>query len=534
MANHTSPGYQIRDMIYDDNFIVKNLRELQKVINHSIGLRPVVVVGYVDWNSTKTKYRNMVAAIQGGVVVGHYQKHLLPFYDVFDEGRYFETGTELTIVEICGHKWGLLICEDIWNDKSDNGYRYEDRPVQLYQEMGIDKFICVNSSPYTHGKSIHRQNMLKEICKESTSGDNNKSCIIYVNQVGGQDELVFDGRSCIQVGPDLVFCAKNQAESNGTRHVVELGTLDYSQSYHSEMSDSGSKSLSEHTYNMLVMGLRDYVHKSGFKEVVVGSSGGIDSALTLAIACEAVGSENVHAIMMPSVYSSSHSVSDAKALHANLKCNEYTVPISHIENLDRYTEQFRETKTFGQANPVAEENLQARMRGNIIMLFSNSWGALPLATGNKSELSVGYCTLYGDMCGGFAVLSDVYKTEVYRLARYCNNERYEREVIPVTIIDKEPSAELADGQKDIDSLPSYPILDCMLFNYIEKYISDFSKLDMPDEIRTANEMNEETFVRVMQMVNRAEFKRRQAPPGIKLCKVAFGSGRRIPIVKVCI
>ena len=520
------PGYLVKDMIYEQGFVEKNLNSLAKIVKETEKIPGVtVIVGYIDLNrkGIGKPFHNMAAVIKDGVVIATYKKQLLPFYDVFDEGRYFEPGNENCIIDVEGTKFGIAICEDAWNDKGTDNYHYKRHPLVGYSRAGVRNFVVINSSPYEYLKPDVRLSMLQRISR-SYNG-----YIVYANQVGGQDELVFDGHSVIIHQGNIRYIA-GESEEN-----VVFDTEDKtSATFKSVISDYQNPTVSpvfafeKHDnyylmFDMLVRGLRDYVRKSGFKSIVLGSSGGIDSALSCAIGCEALGPENVHAIRMPSNISSRGSIDDALKLHQNLGCRDYCIPIEYNQlTIDIKLGGINKT-----INSVADENIQARLRGMIVMYFSNAWGMLPVSTGNKSELAVGYCTLYGDMCGGFGMLSDVWKTQVYALARYYNVLRNDK-LIPDAIMTKAPSAELAEDQTDEKSLLPYPILDVILKACIEEHITDF-KLFV-NKYPNCHCMVED-YDRIIGLVNRSEFKRRQAAPGIKLSKVAFGSGRRFPIVK---
>lgn len=549
----TIPGYLCRDMMFRKGFVAQNLATLRKIENHYRHLEPdtsspKVVLGYIDYNRTGCgkPFRNMAAVIgPGGIVLGTYAKQLLPFYDVFDEGRYFEPGTELLVFEAAERRWGVCICEDVWNDKGSEYYNHHSNPISKYLDIGIQNIVSINSSPYLRGKPAARVKMLHKSMLRL-------SCLVYVNQTGGQDELVFDGNSIVFVNRDCVYGC-------GATESYCLYDPGHQGDYYTQAENRLTKDESLIVKNMLVDGLRDYITKSGFKSVVVSSSGGIDSAVVLVLACEAIGPQNVHAIRQPSMFSSDGSKNDAFALHKNLGCHDYLVPVDHMPAVNHLTESLRRTAGRFTAlfqnkeyNPVADENIQARIRGSNAMWFSNATGSLLLTTGNKTELALGYCTLYGDMNGGFAPISDLYKMEVYALANYINKDK---EIIPERIIKKAPSAELAPGQTDEASLLPYPILDNIVRGYIEDHIGDFEafkeyahKRGYQEDGRVCLDVSEEypvtpttewvkgddaclDYERMIRMIDRNEFKRRQAAPGIKVSRVAFGTGRRLPIVK---
>ncbi len=541
------PGYLVKDLVYRDSFITDNLEGVQQVVGWSkIAPQLNVIVGYVDRNPTGTgkPARNMAAVIQNGLIRATYQKRLLPFYDVFDEGRYFEPGTLPCVFEVAGKKCGLSICEDIWCDKGQDDYNYPINPVQEYRDLGVPVLLNISSSPFNKGKIELRHKMLMEIFKSGFD------VVAYANQVGGQDELVFDGNSAI--------VWKDPHGRTGVEDFFSFSSPPRPSTITVDTADPKTKNMKGQFYewntiedlkNAITLGIRDYVQKSKFTDVVVGSSGGIDSALTIALACEALGAEHVHAIMMPTSISSEGSVVDAKALHAALGCREYTVPIDHSPLIAHITSSLPEPQRAGY-NAVADENIQARLRGLTIMFYANAWGLLPLATGNKTELALGYCTLYGDMSGGFAPISDLYKDEVYRIAEVVNSRRH-REIVPEAILNKAPSAELAPGQTDEASLLPYHLLNAIVKTYVEKYVDDFQTFtrwiednllgdratrihyDTKESIKVwlAAEGSEKEYLEMVRKIDMAEFKRRQAAPGIKLSPVAFGSGRRLPIVQ---
>ena len=533
----TLPGYSVKDLVYTDSFIESNLKSLDYICRETKGYKNAyIVVGYVGKNTKGVgkPFTNMVAVIHHGYVIATYQKHLLPFYDVFDEGRYFEPGTELTVLDIAGEKFGITICEDCWNDKGQDDYSYTDNPIQSYRKLGITNIINVSSSPYALGKPGIRKVMLENITRDGNL------TLFYCNQYGGQDELVFDGRSAVFKNGSLQVIAKtalSPKEASFSPVIINYDTKDKAGypfiSFTNEIENDHLK--------MTLLGLHDYIVKSKFEKVVLGSSGGIDSAVVAALASMAIGPENVNCIMMPSVYSSEGSVNDAKALHKNLGCKEYLVPIEHEPFLNKINSHLGLPKEGQPYNKVADENLQARIRGQIVMHFSNATGAIPLTTGNKTEMAVGYCTLYGDMNGGFNPIGDMYKMQVYETARKIN-AIVGREVIPQAIIDKAPSAELRPGQTDEASLLPYFVLDRIVEVYVEHKKSDFDwfvniienhalfdKTPVLNWCKLANAKDE--YNRIKRLIYNAEFKRRQAAPTIKLSRVAFGTGRRIPIVK---
>lgn len=541
----TIPGYSVKDLVYESSFIETNLIVLQKICEHSKTYKNLhIIVGYIGKNNSGTgkKFTNMAAVIKNGVVIATYQKQLLPFYDVFDEGRYFEPGNELTVLEIKDEKFGLTICEDIWNDKGQDDYNYDNNPLQKYTKLGIKNIINLSSSPYAKGKPNTRHVMLNEITEVSNI------TLFYCNQYGGQDELVFDGKTSVYKNGRILQLLKTDLCPMKASDKIEILTFDTKKQM--GFVDYNAEFEIDH-YKMTLLGLHDYVTKSGFAKVVLGSSGGIDSAVVASLACQALGPENVICVMMPSIYSSSGSVDDAKELHKNLKCNEYLVPIEHenlmhkincsfgFEELSEDKQKYNLLKIY---NTVADENLQARMRGQIIMHYSNATGALPLTTGNKTELAVGYCTLYGDMNGGFNPIGDLYKMQVYEMAKKINSY-HNKEIIPISIIEKAPSAELAPGQTDESSLLPYPILDRIVQAFIEYKINnvdDFYEFVLSKSYSSKENIKAwyankkeaiKDYDKIKSLIYNSEFKRRQSAPTIKLSRVAFGTGRRIPIVK---
>jgi len=496
-------GYLPLDLIERPQFIDRNERELACLAKQV----PIpAIVGYAAraTGSTGKSAANAAALLANGRIEFVQHKMLLPTYDVFDESRYFQPAANQNVVQFGGQNLGITICEDIWNDKTFWAKPlYERDPVAELVLKGSTLLINISASPYTIDKRFLRLDMLRAIAMS------HERPVIYVNQVGGNDSLVFDGQSVVVLpNGNVVAQAKSFAED-----LVLYDTETDSGDLHDEPAEEIEVAL-----RALVCGTRDYVRKSGFQKVVVGLSGGIDSSVVAAIAVAAFGPENVLGVSMPGPYSSQGSRVDAKQLADNLKIEFLTLPISAVFNSYRsaLAEPFR-----GLPDDVAEENLQARVRGNFLMALSNKFGSMVLSTGNKSEMAVGYCTLYGDMAGGLALLSDVPKTMVYALAELINRER---ELIPVASIDKPPSAELRPNQTDQDSLPPYEVLDRILKSYIEDVKS-------PQEIALHYGYELELVRSIARKVDRNEYKRRQAPPGLKITSRAFGLGRPFPIVQ---
>jgi NAD+ synthase (glutamine-hydrolysing) len=503
-------GYPPEDLVLKRDFIAANVRAIRTIGESSGDL--LVIAGFVD--PGRDRLYNAAAICHGGRVVAIYRKHLLPNYGVFDERRYFEPGRGHTLIDTPEGIIGVCVCEDAWSERG---------PVVSQGDAGAQIVININASPYHKNKLAERKEMLGKRARRA------RSSIVYVNAVGGQDELVFDGGSVVIDAEGRPVSAFPQFQElialvdaplgvgGSARHPavrrIPLSLRPASGSI--DVSEPTPLKPAEEIYKALCLGLADYVDKNGFKNVVIGLSGGIDSTLTAAIAADALGPDRVLGVAMPSEYSTSHSVDDAKALAANLGIEMLQVPIARP--YAAYLAIFDET--FGPSEMgLAEENLQARIRGNILMAISNRYGHLVLATGNKSEMACGYATLYGDMAGGFALLKDVFKTEVYELARYRNSVS---DVIPENVLTKPPSAELRPGQKDSDSLPPYDELDPILEAYIEE------DADAAGIVARGNER--ETVERVIALVDRAEYKRRQAPPGPKVTTKAFGRDRRLPI-----
>ena len=432
-------------------------------------------------------------------MIGVYHKVFLPNYGVFDEYRYFRAGTETPVYRIEDINIGVNICEDIW---------YPEGPAKYQALAGAEVILNINASPYHMGKAHLREKMISERASD------NKIAIVYLNTVGGQDELVFDGGSFVVDEAGEIIVRGRQFEEEMLISEIVFDGSGQADKKHISLRIS---SLEEEVYKALVLGTRDYVIKNDFKQAVIGLSGGLDSSLVAAIAVDAIGKENVSGIFMPSPYTSKESREDAYGLSKNLGIKIIEVPVSKI--LEIYRESLK-MEFKGLSEDKTEENLQARIRGNILMAFSNKFGWLVLTTGNKSEMSVGYATLYGDMAGGFAVIKDVPKTLAYELCKWKNSEEG-RAVIPDRVLWKEPSAELKPDQKDTDSLPPYPVLDPILKAYVED--------DKSFEDILSSGCNIECTRKVIEMIDRSEYKRRQSPPGIKITPRAFGKDRRFPI-----
>ena len=523
----TLTGYPPEDLLFKASFIEANVRALADVTKHSRGL--TAVLGYVD---KRDDIFNAAAVLHDGAHVGTYHKQYLPNYGVFDENRYFQSGTESPVFTIGETAIAANICEDIW---------YPTGPTSRQALAGAELIVTINASPYHVGKAQFREKML------ATRAADDLVCLAFVNTVGGQDELVFDGHS-------FVFNEKGECVARGRAFEEDLvvADLDLDQVFRARLHDSrrrkeklrpdaGTRRISlpawpqrerpklsvrevealepvEEVYRALVLGTRDYVGKNGFKHVVIGLSGGIDSSIVAAVAVEALGAANVTGVTMPSPYSSPGTRNDAVKLARNLGIDLLRVPITGV--LTAY-KRVLAAAFKGLKEDVTEENLQARIRGNYLMALSNKFGWLVLNTGNKSEIAVGYTTLYGDMAGGFAVIKDCPKMLVYKLSEHAN-ARAGREIIPKTVFTRPPSAELRHDQKDQDSLPPYDLLDAILECYVE---SDLGVADI-----VARGFDAATVKRVIAMVDRNEYKRRQGAIGIKITPRAFGKDWRLPIV----
>ncbi|MBN2452899.1 MAG: NAD+ synthase [Candidatus Omnitrophica bacterium] len=504
-------GYPPEDLLLKPKFVSDNLDALKKVAKHVNDA--IAVVGFVGRDG-KGVY-NSAAVIHRGSVAGIYNKIILPNYGVFDEKRYFMPGSAPCVFKIGDIVFGVNICEDIWHN---------DGPLLQEASLGARLIININSSPYHAGKVLEREAIARNGSKA------NKVCIAYANMVGGQDEIVFDGQSMLvspegkvthraeAFGEDLLV-ADIEIESGKPADMKNCttiaGTIGNNPKPAITRKDTERLSPSAEIYRALVLGLKDYAAKNGFAKALLGLSGGIDSSLVAVIAADALGRENVTGIFMPTRYSSEQSELDAKKVADNLGIKYSSISIDHIYKL--YLMAF-EPHFAGKQKDLTEENLQARIRGNILMALSNKFGWLVLTTGNKSEMSTGYATLYGDMAGGLAVIKDVPKTLVYKLAAYRNSIS---KAIPDSVIKKEPTAELRHDQKDRDTLPPYDVLDPIIKAYVEEDKS-------PDEIAALG-FEKEVVAKVIKMVDKSEYKRRQSPPGIKITPKAFGKDRRMPI-----
>ena len=497
-------GYPPRDLLLRQEFI-RNAARVLESLARSLPEGIVAIVGTISPNLSHSgcPLYNSAAWLEEGTVKRFFHKRLLPTYDVFDEDRYFEPAADLNIADFRNYKIGISICEDIWNDRDFwHHRRYAIDPVEEMAQAGADVLVNLSASPFSLGKQQLRVDMMGAMARK------HHLPLLYVNQVGGNDDLVFDGASCAFDRQGRIIASAPAFDSDVI--VVDL------------LAGIGDKAEwpqlpEEELYGALVMGTRDYVRKCGFSQVVLGLSGGIDSAVTAAIAVDALGPENVLGVLMPSPYSSSGSVDDAYELAANLGIETYKIPIAPMmQAFDAALEDVFSSREPG----VTEENLQSRIRGNLLMALSNKFGRMLLTTGNKSELAVGYCTIYGDMSGGLAVISDVPKTQVYALARWMNRDRT---VIPLSTIEKPPSAELKPEQRDSDSLPPYEILDEVLRLHVEEHLdtNELVKLGFDGEMAA----------RVVGLVKRAEFKRHQAAPGLRVTDRAFGTGWRMAIAR---
>ena len=502
-------GYPPRDLLLRDDFVQRGLDCLDALAS-SVGDVPLIT-GYVDRNPARPgrALRNAAAVIHQGKIVHRATKSLLPTYDVFDEDRYFEPAEKIAPLEIAGQKIALTICEDIWNDADFwPERRYRCDPVRDLVEAGAKLIVNISASPWERGKEATRLAMLQRVARDEHVP------LVQVNMVGANDELIFDGHS-------VALNAEGQVLALGASFAEEVLVVDLGGSDSVLTLNSAPLTLpanqEEQLYRALVLGVRDYVGKCGFKSVVIGLSGGIDSALVAVIAAAALGPDQVWGVSLPSRYSSEGSLSDAAQLANKLGIRHDVLPIAEpVVEVEKTLEGVFE----GRTPDATEENIQSRLRGLLLMALSNKFGPLVLTTGNKSELAVGYCTLYGDMCGALAVIADVLKTEIYALARWINRDE---EIIPRNTIEKPPSAELRPNQTDQDSLPPYDVLDRILRHYVVD--------DADPKMLISEGISPETVRDVLNKITFSEYKRRQAAPGLKVSPRAFGMGRRVPIAQ---
>ena len=501
-------GYPPADLLEKPSFVARAGQVVEQLAACTAHSRTAILCGYVTpaHHGTGKRVMNSAALLRNGHIEFVQSKMLLPFYDVFDEQRYFAPAPKQRLFPLAGRQVALTICEDAWNDKSFWENRlYTIDPVEELMRAGGSIILNISASPYWRDKRQTRRDMLAAIARHHAKP------VLMVNQVGGNDSLIFDGSS-IALGRNGEVIAQ---AASFKEDLIFVDTESLTGDMHPQIDNED-----EAIFRALILGTRDYIHKCGFSRAIVALSGGIDSAIVAAIAVEALGKQNVLGIGMPSPYSSQGSIDDSRHLAENLGIRFEVVPITGL--FEQYNQAL--APIFAGLQPdITEENIQSRIRGNLVMALSNKFNSLVLTTGNKSEMATGYCTLYGDMVGALAVIGDVVKTEVYALARHLNRER---EVIPVSIIEKPPSAELRPDQKDTDSLPPYDILDPILEAYVERY-------ETPEQIAASLGVDIELVRRVVKLVERSEYKRQQAAPVLKVTAKAFGMGRRFPIaVKV--
>ena len=503
-------GYPPRDLLLNSHFIADMEQTLHQLARDlPADLQVLIGLATPNLSSTVTGSKplfNSIALVTAGKVQNIFHKRLLPTYDVFDENRYFAAGSEPNWFTIDEIKIGLTVCEDLWNDEDFWGKRsYLVNPIEELSKHNIDLSINLSASPYSVGKQQVREAMLKHTAIKYDRA------VLYVNQVGANDDLIFDGCS-------LGFDRSGELVCRGKSFDRDLIIIEFDetkQDLNPAKIQPPNNDTDADVWQALVLGVSDYIHKCGFQKVILGLSGGIDSALVAAIAAEAIGADNVLGVLMPSPYSSEHSVTDAIDLAANLGINIKTIPIGDLmQGFDLTLDSLFTGTEFG----LAEENIQSRIRGNLLMAISNKFGHLLLSTGNKSEMAVGYCTLYGDMNGGLAVIADVPKMRVFSICNWLNRDQ---EIIPQNIISKPPSAELKPGQVDQDSLPPYEVLDAILEAIVCEHQSAEQLIDRGYDSQVVE--------KIIKLVKRAEFKRRQAPPGLKITDRAFGTGWRMPI-----
>ncbi|AFZ52286.1 NAD+ synthase [Cyanobacterium aponinum] len=504
-------GYPPKDLLLNKNFLGQMKKELEQFAQEinpqiSVLIGIAVINDNAEKEGKKTLY-NSSALIRNGKIETFFHKRLLPTYDVFEEDRYFSAGNEANYFYLDDVKIGVTICEDLWNQEDFWGKKnYTTNPVKDLVNLDVDLIVNLSASPYVVQKQQVREKMLIYLSKQY------KKSLIYVNQVGGNDDLIFDGNSfVVDKKGNIINKAKNFQQ--------DLIYVDYCKKNQDLISENKINLVNitkeEEIYQALVLGVKDYAKKCGFKQAIIGLSGGIDSALVATIAVSALGKDNVLGVLMPSPYSSAHSITDAEQLVNNLSIKSEKLPIQEVmKSYDSTLHPLFKNTEFG----IAEENLQSRIRGTLLMAIANKFGYLLLSTGNKSEMAVGYCTLYGDMNGGLAVIADLPKTQVFSLCHWLNQEK---EIIPHNILTKPPSAELKPDQKDQDSLPPYEILDDILERYINHHQSVTEIENSGHDLDTIN--------KVIKLVVRAEFKRKQAPPGLKITDRAFGTGWKMPI-----
>jgi NAD+ synthase/NAD+ synthase (glutamine-hydrolysing) len=495
-------GYPPRDLVERTTFVARNREWTEKIAAETAGISVICGLVTPAHSDTGKSVMNSAALLMDGKIAFLQSKMLLPTYDVFDEMRNFAPAKKQELFPFCGNRMALTICEDAWNDKRFWAKRlYTVDPVEALIHEGGNFVLNISASPFWIGKREFRRDMLASIARQ------HKVPVALVNQVGGNDSLVFDGSSLVLDREGNVIAQGKSFEED----LIYFDSKTLTGDLHEQIPGEEASA-----YSALVLGTRDYMRKCGFQKAIIGLSGGIDSALTAVIAAEAVGPENVIGVGMPGPYSSKGSIDDARILAQNLGIRFELISINPA--YEAYREMLRGVFA-GQKEDITEENLQSRARGMVLMALSNKFGGIVLSTGNKSELGVGYCTLYGDMAGGLAVISDVPKTLVYRLSRYVNSRK---PVIPEDTLEKPPSAELRPNQKDSDSLPPYEVLDAVLEDYVEDAHS-------PERIAADHGFDLETVRRVVRMVDRVEYKRQQAAPGLKISPKAFGYGRRFPI-----
>jgi NAD+ synthase (glutamine-hydrolysing) len=529
-------GYPPKDLLLSPAF-VETLSKTVHALAADIPEHLTMLVGTVDRNVAAADLGqkplfNSMALLERGQQPRFFHKRLLPTYDVFDEDRYFASGQNADVLVLDGLRIGITICEDLWNEESFWGHRsYQANPVAELAAQSVDLVVNLSASPFCVGKQSLREALLSHTAKRYTLP------ILYVNQIGGNDDLIFDGRS-------VAVDRQGNVVGRGQAFAEDLFWVEYRQDIQSDYL-APSPQLSAEIWGALVLGVQDYARKCGFRQAVLGLSGGIDSALVAAIAVEALGAENVLGVLMPSPYSSDHSIADALALAKNLGIATQQLPIG---SLMAEFAQVLEPLFAGTESGIAEENIQARIRGNLLMAIANKFHRLLISTGNKSEVAVGYCTLYGDMSGGLAAIADVPKMSVYEICAWLNSPSaqpwlkhisrgrrgsidpnskdfdstdYDLEIIPANIISKAPSAELKPGQLDQDSLPPYEVLDDILYRYIDRHQTPAEIVSSGHDLATVQ--------RIVTLVKRAEFKRQQAAPGLKITDRAFGAGWRMPI-----